>query len=97
MKFNPGVVNVLLDYVLLINNNKLIKKYIETIAAQWKKSNITTVEQAMEIASSEHNKKSTIKKETKKESPKWMENNIVSTKATKEEQEELLKDLNSLG
>lgn len=97
MDLKPGVVNVLLDYVLRINNNKLTKKYIETIAAQWKKSNIETVVDAMELAALEYNGKNKIKKETKKEVPKWMDNDIISTKATDEEQEEIKKWLNSLG
>ena len=32
MNLNPGVVNVLIDYVLKINNNKLVKNFIELIA-----------------------------------------------------------------
>lgn len=51
---NPGVVNVLIDYVLKINNNKLVKSFIETIASQWKRSNIETVEEAMKIAEKEY-------------------------------------------
>ena len=44
-KMNPGVVNVLIAYVLKINNQKLSKNYIDTIAGQWKRLNIETVEE----------------------------------------------------
>ena len=40
LKLTPAVVNVLVDYVLKINNNKLTRSYVETIAGQWKRENI---------------------------------------------------------
>ena len=52
----PGVVNVLIDYVLKTNNKKLNKDFIETIAGQWKRLNIETVNEAMEICRKEHKK-----------------------------------------
>lgn len=55
-KLNPGVVNVLIYYVLKINNQKLNKSYIETIVGQWKRLNIETVEEAMDITEKEHKK-----------------------------------------
>ena len=55
-KLAPGVVNVLLAYVLKINNQKLNKSYIETIVGQWKRLNIETVEDAMKITEKEHKK-----------------------------------------
>ena len=55
-KLNPGVVNVLIDYVLKTNNKKLNKEFIETIAGQWKRLNIETVSEAMEICKKEHKK-----------------------------------------
>lgn len=56
-KLNPGVVNVLIDYVLKINNNKLVRSFVEQIAAQWKRSKITTVSDAMDIAMNDNDKK----------------------------------------
>ena len=53
-KFAPGVVNVLIAYVLKINNEQLKKSYVETIAGQWKRLNIQTVEEAMKIAEKNH-------------------------------------------
>ena len=76
----PGVVNVLIDYVLRINDNKLTKNFVEAIASQWKRSNIETVEQAMEISKQEFKKKDLYKKESvsKKEEakPEWFDKNI---------------------
>ena len=47
---NPGVVNVLIDYVLKTNDNKLERGLVETIAGHWSRKKIETVEEAMEIA-----------------------------------------------
>lgn len=55
-KLNPGVTNVLIDYVLMTNDMKLIQSYVEKIASHWKRKGITTVEQALELAKSEHKK-----------------------------------------
>lgn len=85
LNLKPGVVNVLIDYVLKINNNKLTKAYIDTIASQWSKSNIETVEDAMNFAEAEYKKKKTIKKESTKEkkvSPKWLDQAIEEEMAT---------------
>jgi len=56
-ELTPGVVNVLIDYVLKINNNKLTKNFILTIASQWKRSNIKTVSAAMDICKKENKTK----------------------------------------
>ncbi|MFV9511168.1 replication initiation and membrane attachment family protein [Tepidibacillus sp. LV47] len=48
------VVNVLIEYVLLSNQYKLPKKLTEKIAGHWKRLNITTVEEALQIAKKEH-------------------------------------------
>lgn len=53
-KLAPGVVNVLIAYVLKINNEQLKKSYVETIAGQWKRLNIETVEEAMKITEKNH-------------------------------------------
>ena len=92
LNLKPGVVNVLIDYVLKINNNKLIKSFVEVIASQWSKSGIETVEAAMELAESEYKKKKKvttkqIKKTTIK--PDWMDKNIEENTATEEEIKEL--------
>lgn len=76
---NPGVVNVLIDYVLRINENKLTKNFIEAIASQWKRSNIETVEQAMDIALKDReNKEKRVFKTSKtiEKKPDWFEEEI---------------------
>jgi replication initiation and membrane attachment protein len=96
LDLRPGVVNVLLDYVLKINNNKLTKSFIETIAAQWKKSNIETVEDAMNIAEEEYKKRNQIvtKKNVKEDKkPNWFHQDVSQDLATQEEIEELEKML----
>ena len=88
LNLKPGVVNVLIDYVLKINNNKLTKNFVEAIASQWSKSGIETVEQAMEIAEAEHKKKKTItSKQIKKVAvkPEWIDKEIKEERASEEE------------
>lgn len=98
-KLNPGVVNVLIDYVLKINNKKLTRAFLEAIASQWKRLNIETVEEAMKAAEKEHKK---MKKEnnqvfaknaTNKEAlPDWFNQNIKKEKLS-DEDEKSLKDM----
>ena len=100
MGLQPGVVNVLLSYVLKINNQKLNKNYIETIAGQWKRLKIETVEEAMKISEKEHKKvkksisktKSSSKNEEKL--PIWFDKEIDSEASIEEQKEldELLKE-----
>ena len=88
LNLKPGVVNVLIDYVLKINNNKLIKSFIEVIASQWSKSGVETVEAAMELAEAEYKKKKTIAQKTTKKvvlKPEWMDKEIKEERATDEE------------
>ena len=92
LDLKPGVVNVLVDYVLRINRNKLTKSFVDTIAAQWKKSNIETVEDAMNIAEEEYRQrqKQTSKKVVKEEKiPSWYHEEIKEDLATDEEIQKL--------
>ena len=43
LNMNPGVVNVLIDYVLRINDNKLVKSFVDSIASQWIRNKVETV------------------------------------------------------
>lgn len=94
-----GVINVLIDYVLRTNDNKLNRKMVETIAGQWKRKNIETVEEAMEFAKKTHNSRKTSVKvknqENVKADPSWFDKEIQVNSATDEEREmidELLKE-----
>lgn len=98
-KMKPGVVNVLISYVLKVNNQKFTKSYVETVASQWSRLNIETVEDAMRIAEKEHKKikkltsKPTdekIKKITKEEPvPTWFNKELNTSEISEEEQQEL--------
>ena len=74
LNMTPAVINVLIDYVLRINDNKLTKSYVETIAGQWTRLGIKTATGAMTQAEKEYKK--TSKKEIKKEVkvPVWFNN-----------------------
>ena len=94
LELKPAVVNVLIDYVLRRNNNKLNQSFIETIAGQWKRLNIKTAAEAMSVAEKEHKKytkkaqKGSINKITEKQ-PVWFNENIEKKEISKEEKEEL--------
>lgn len=92
----PGVVNVLIDYVLNISNNKLVKSFIENKAVEWKRNNIETVEDAMAQAKKEKNGKKTIKKVNTVSKTEWFDKEIDSAQASYEEQQEFLKKLNNM-
>ena len=91
LKLSPGVVNVLLDYVLRINNQKLNKSYIETIASHWKRLGIETVPEAMDACIKEHKKAK--KKETPLKSvsktPEWFDQPVEVKETSDKEREEL--------
>ena len=100
-KLNPGVVNVLISYVLKTNNQQLKKSYVETIAGQWKRLNIETVEEAMKITEKEHKKlKKLMEKDSKTSKPKisdknkddlpiWFNKELDKTEATEEDVKEM--------
>ena len=100
LELPPAVVNVLIDYALKKNNNKLNQAYIETIASQWKRCNIKTVQEAMELAKKENAKiiKKIGNKTNKKVSsnePVWFNTEIKKEEISDEELselEDLLKD-----
>lgn len=102
LELKPAVVNVLIDYVLKKNNNKLNQSFIEAIAGQWKRCNIETAQEAMDLAKKEntkYNKKVEAKKEksikSKDEVPVWFDQQITKEEMTEEELaeiEELLKE-----
>lgn len=100
LELKPGVVNVLIDYVLKINNNKLTKVFVETIASQWKKENIQTVTEAMTLALKEYKIRNGKKDEYKRLkntntsiTPKWLNEDIKADIMTDEELKEFEKIL----
>ena len=104
-KLKPGVVNVLIDYTLKVNSNKLQRNFIETIAGQWQRLKIETVDEAMSLAEKEHkkyNKASTSTTAAKEKTvykeealPEWFDKKIKKSEADPNEKskiEELLKE-----
>ena len=96
-KLKPGVVNVLIDYVLKTNDNKLSRNYVETIAGQWSRKKIETVEEAMDIARKTYNSKSNSSKKDMKETkkPVWFDKEIdvdMASESEIAEMEEMLKE-----
>lgn len=102
-KLNPGVVNVLIDYVLKVNNKKLNKDYIETIVGQWKRLKVETVVDAMEVCKKEHKKiKKIINKNDNKDTksilvkeeilPSWFNQEQVKKTEGLEELNDVLKE-----
>lgn len=100
LELKPAVVNVLLDYVLKKNDNKLNQAFVETIAGQWKRSNIETAREAIELAKKEnrkYDKKIDTKKKVSNKSlePVWFNQEIKKEEMSEDEAkelEELLKD-----
>ena len=81
-ELTPGVVNVLIDYVLRINDNKLTKNFVLTIANQWKRSNIKTVEEAMSICRKENKSKAKVRPIKKEVKPEWYGRNFEESQAS---------------
>lgn len=105
-RLNPGVVNVLIAYVLHINNKKLTKNYVETIASQWQRLHIETVEEALSLTEKEYKKykKNTeekvrvtpVNKGVKEAIPVWFDKEIESVSASSEEEDEMNKLLKEM-
>lgn len=96
LELNPSVINVLIDYVLRINNNKLTRAFVETIAGQWKRMNIETAEKAMKTAEKEHKKtkekvlpKVTNKTIKETSTPVWFNEKVESESISEEDKKEL--------
>lgn len=85
-----GVINVLVDYVLKVNDGRLNKSYLETIAAELSRKGIKTVPDAMDNLKRTRNKQ--ITKSISKNialTPSWMGENIAAEIMSQEEIDEL--------
>ncbi len=97
-KLKPGVVNVLLDYAINVNNKKLTRGFVETIAGEWQRKGIETVEDAMNNCEKVHKKSS--KRNYKDDNinmktPDWFDKEINKSNVSDGEEnqlEELLKE-----
>ncbi len=95
-KLNPGVINVLIDYVLKVNENKLTKGFVESLAGEWKRKKIEKVEEAIKLAKNEHKKheeysknNENIKKTKNKKTPEWFDKDIIKDQASIDEESEM--------
>ena len=94
----PGVVNVLIDYILNINDKKLTRGLVETMAGEWQRKGIETVEDAMSLCEKEHKKRTKKTIEEKRiitKTPDWFDKEIEKEKINDGEDnqlEELLKE-----
>ena len=108
-KMTPGVVNVLIDYVLKVNNQKLSKNYIDTIAGQLNRLHIETVEEAMRVTEKEHKKlkkqfdtkntKQVISKpkvERQETVPDWFNKELKNQEMSEDDKQELDELLSSI-
>lgn len=91
LNLKPAVVNVLIDYVLKKNNNKLNQAFIETIAGQWKRQGIETAGEAMAIAVLESKKytKKIMPQQGNAKDPVWFNTQIEKDAISSEESAEL--------
>lgn len=97
-KLKPGVVNVLIDYMLNVNEKKLTRGLAETLAGEWQRLGIETVEEAMNICEKEfkkRNRKSAVREDKNIKTPDWFDKEISKDKVSDGEEnqlEELLKE-----
>lgn len=94
-KFKPEVVNVLVSFVLKVNNERFTAGFVDAVATQWNRLGVDSAEKAMEVARKETSKKKNkTSRYTKKApiKPEWTEKDIKSDDLSLEDQE-LLKDL----
>jgi len=91
LSFSPAVINVLIDYVLRINDNKLTRAFIETIAGQWTRLGIKTADEAMKLAGKEHKKthKKVASKKTVPDLPSWFNGENTTSQMSEEEIQEI--------
>lgn len=97
LELKPAVVNVLIDYTLKKNNNKLSNAFIETVAGHWKRSGIETASDAMQMAEKQnkkYNKETNNKKNIKQEEPVWFHENLSKEEMSDKEIAEMESILN---
>ncbi|MBO5475302.1 MAG: DnaD domain protein [Bacilli bacterium] len=84
-----GVINVLVDYTLKVNDGVLSKGYLETIASEFSRKGIKTVPDAMNTLIKNRNKVKTKSTKNVVKEPAWLNLNVAPEKMSDEEIEEL--------
>ncbi|MGN1402567.1 MAG: replication initiation and membrane attachment family protein [Bacillus sp. (in: firmicutes)] len=108
-KLTPGVMNVLLEYVMIMTDMKLSKAYVEKIASHWARKGVKTVKEAMELARTEYRQtqeraaktKQPYTKNNQKPTrteivPEWLKEGKNNTAAQSEEDESFLMEVEEL-
>ena len=98
-KMEPEVINVLISYVLKVNNQKFTKNYVETIAGQWLRLGIKTAEAAMKHCMNFQNTNKTKTKvvSSKKQEeivPEWFDQKQEKELTNDESLQDLLNSIN---
>ena len=96
MHLSHEVINVLVEYVLSINENRLTRSFVESIASVWVRNKVTTVEEALKMAQNTPVKKPAVKPVRKASVPKYMEHSDSDSKISDEERNRLLSSLSQL-
>lgn len=97
LSLKPAVVNVLIDYTLKKNNNKLSSTFVETVAGHWKRVGIETASDAMKMAEKEnkrYNKGAKVSSKVQSDEPIWFHETITKEEMSEEEKEEMESILN---
>lgn len=92
-KLVDPVINVLIDYVLLINNKNLNKNFVEAIAANWSRKKLSTSVEAMDFVRDFNKRKNQTSTEMKGNIvPEWLNNEKTAPKEEKVEVVEIVED-----
>lgn len=59
LKMNPQVANVLLEYVLKISDNRLVRPFVESVGASWIRNHVDSLEKAQQAAKQTITKRTT--------------------------------------
>lgn len=98
LELSPSVCNVLIDFILKTQNNRLVKSYVEVVASEWKRANLVTAKDAMSYAENTYKKikqsKNNKVKNTKKEEniPEWFNKNVKKENMDDKELEGFFKE-----
>ena len=79
-----GVVNVLLEYVMLTTDMRLPTKYVEKIADHWIRKNLKTAKEAMDLARQERDKYAKWKAENESKTSRPQKQNYKKTSGREE-------------
>lgn len=96
MHFSHEVTNVLVEYVLSVSDNRLVRSFVESVASTWVRNKVSTVEEALKMAENKPVQRQTKKAVRKVELPKYMNEMTESKEMTSEERQRLDELMNQL-